>query len=98
MCVQDSFCRDSFLFYKKPIGSTCTGYVALPPGDEIALQGTVERVGPVAVAIDAGEQSFQLYESGVYDEPDCTDDVNHAVLVVGYGTENSQDYWIVKNR
>lgn len=36
--------------------------------------------------------------SGVYDDPQCSQKVNHAVLVVGYGTLNRQDYWLVKNR
>ncbi len=34
----------------------------------------------------------------MYYEPTCNPDVrDHAVLVVGYGTKNSQDYWLVKN-
>jgi cathepsin L len=63
-------------------------------GDEEDLARVIASVGPVAAAIDASHKSFQMYKSGVYDEPECSQvALNHAVLVVGY----SKTYWIVKN-
>jgi cathepsin L len=77
--------------------ASCTGYQTLPTGDESALQQAVGTVGPVSVAIDAS--TMQFYRSGVYSSSKCSStELNHAVLVVGYGTSSSgQQYWQVKN-
>ncbi|NXW09574.1 CATS protein, partial [Fregetta grallaria] len=77
--------------------ATCSKYVELPEADEAALKDAVANVGPVSVAIDATQPTFFLYRSGVYDDPRCTQEVNHGVLVIGYGTLNDKDYWLVKN-
>lgn len=77
-----------------------TGFVDLPSGDENALKVAVATIGPISVAIDATHSSFMRYRSGVYIEPQCGNglgNLDHAVLVVGYGTENGYDYWLVKN-
>jgi len=77
-----------------------TGYVNVSAGAESALQYSVATFGPVSVAIDAAHAEFEFYSSGVYYNPKCKNDANdldHEVLVVGYGTENGKDYWIVKN-
>lgn len=86
-------------YKKKNVGAIDTGYVDIPQGDEQKLKEAVATVGPISVAIDASQDSFMFYSSGVYDEPSCSStNLDHAVLVVGYGTtQNGTDYWIVKN-
>lgn len=93
---QDDKCR----FKASEVGATDKGFVDIPEGHEDKLKLAVATVGPVAVAIDAGHQSFQFYKKGVYYEKQCgsaAEDLDHGVLVVGYGTENGKDYWLVKN-
>jgi len=92
--AQDGTCH----FKKSAVGATVTGFVDIPSGDEDALKKAVAAIGPISVAIDASHESFQTYESGIYDEPDCSSyQLDHGVLVVGYGTEDGSDYWLVKN-
>lgn len=71
----------------------------LVSGDETMLQKTVAKYGPVAVGLDASLRSFQNYKSGVYFDGECrTSTINHHMLLVGYGTDESgQDYWKLKN-
>ncbi len=47
---------------------------------------------------DLNTNSFTHFVSGVYDEPNCSSQqLDHGVLVVGYGSDEGRDYWIVKN-
>ncbi|XP_061886389.1 cathepsin S-like [Entelurus aequoreus] len=77
--------------------ANCFAHHFLPRGDEDALQHAVASLGPISVAIDASGHKFAFYKSGVYDDASCSQKTNHAVLVVGYGALNGEDYWLVKN-
>ena len=51
---------------------------------------------PVAVAIEADQREFQLYKSGVFTGT-CGTNLDHGVLVTGYGSMSGSDYYLVKN-
>ncbi|KAJ8983092.1 hypothetical protein NQ317_007134 [Molorchus minor] len=71
-----------------------TSWSVLPARDERALKIAVANIGPIAASINASPHTFQLYHSGIYDDPTCTSNhVNHAMLIVGY----TKDAWILKN-
>ncbi|CAL1546702.1 unnamed protein product [Lymnaea stagnalis] len=85
-------------FSSSMVGAQIKSYVQLPSGDETALKEAVATIGPVTVGFDANHSSYKSYGGDVYDEPDCSRSrLTHAVLVVGYGSQNGKDYWILKN-
>ncbi|CAF0747890.1 unnamed protein product [Adineta steineri] len=88
------------MFNATDIAVKVCDFVQLASGDEAVLQQAVATVGPISVSIDASHSSFHLYESGVYNEPTCSQtlfDLDHAVLLIGYGTDGGDDYWLIKN-
>ncbi|KAJ4825638.1 Cysteine proteinase rd21a [Turnera subulata] len=70
-------------------------YEDVPVNNEKALRKALANQ-PISVAIEGGGRAFQLYQSGVFDGR-CGTALDHGVVAVGYGTENGQDYWIVRN-
>jgi C1A family cysteine protease len=70
-------------------------------GNENMMKEIVANAGPVVAAFHATNY-FQLYSSGIFYDPTCNTrcfTVNHAVVIVGYGTDSvtKKDYWIIKN-
>ena len=80
--------------YKK-LGSSYSTWSAV---DEDEVKEFLYETGPLAIALNA--DPLQTYSSGILDvtSTKCpTSGINHAVTLVGYGTENNVAYWIVKN-
>jgi len=72
-----------------------SGFEDVTPNNETALQQAVYKQ-PVSVAIEANQQAFQFYSGGVFDG-ECGTNLDHGVLLVGWGENNGVEYWKVKN-
>jgi len=68
------------------------------PTTEEQLQHAVATKGPVAIGIDVNCCGhFQHYGTGIIPSSSTCSQPDHAVLLVGYGTDSGMDYWKVKN-
>lgn len=74
--------------------SQIQSWVDVQPTDQALMTAIAQQ--PVSIAIEADQRDFQLYESGVFTGK-CGTTLDHGVLVVGYGTENNNDFYLVKN-
>ena len=70
-------------------------FTDVPTNSEAALLAAVARQ-PVSVAVEADQDSFQFYSSGVMTKA-CGTALDHGVLAVGYGTLGGQNFYKVKN-
>ena len=83
--------------------TTCNNYPKIkgcynvPQGNYMSLKSALHK-NAITIGIDASSKHFQLYKSGVIDETiECSNEINHGVLLVGYGVENGIKYWLIKN-
>lgn len=84
-----------------PAGSPAariSGFTSLPQNNYTALMNAVATLGPISVSVAA--TPWHAYEEGVFAEPVAdNNDVNHAVVLVGYGEDAAlgKKYWLVRN-
>jgi len=102
LCLEDEYAytgKKNFFCQAKNCASgeqaPITGFQDVTPNNEDDLQAAV-NIGPVSVAIEADQKVFQFYKEGVLDDASCGTQLDHGVLLVGYGTDG-KDYWKVKN-
>jgi C1A family cysteine protease len=102
--IDNGICTEKDYPYKGKDG-TCkvctrnkyiTGCADVKSKDEDELMRAVAKQ-PVSIAIEADKLSFQFYRSGVYSAKNCGTNLDHGVLLVGYGEEDGKKYWKVKN-
>ena len=105
--IDNGLCLESDYQYTAKDGScktSCTpkakitGCMDVPVNNQNALKEAVFK-NPVAIAIEADAYIFQSYSSGVVSGTRCGTNLDHGVLIVGYGTDSKSGlkYWLVKN-
>ena len=82
----------------KAVDVTVSTYTHVTENDVDQMKAGL-AIAPLAVAIEADKMVFQTYKSGVMSSTKCGTNLDHAVLAVGYGTDEASgmDYWLVKN-
>jgi C1A family cysteine protease len=92
----------------KAVGGTCkysstsntgkgtTGYVSVTANNSTAMKSALAG-RPLAVSIEADKAVFQNYKSGIFNSTACGTRLDHAVIVVGWGTSGTTEYWTVRN-
>jgi C1A family cysteine protease len=98
ICGEDSYpytAQDGNCTKCTPVAKI-SSYKDVTPNSDSALQVAV-ALQPVSVAVEADGMDWQFYSGGVVTDT-CGTNLDHGVLVVGYGTDSSAgDFWKVKN-
>ncbi|XP_059050128.1 digestive cysteine proteinase 3-like [Achroia grisella] len=90
---QDGYCLIKNMTITYPI----LGFTDVTPKSITALKVALINHGPLSTSIDASG-TFSLYSGGIFYDLTCTEtELNHEVTLVGYGEENGETYWIIRN-
>jgi cathepsin L len=87
--------RDQKCSTGKPVKATISSYKDVKAKDSNAFLAAV-NIGPLSIAIEADQNGFQFYSSGVFTGT-CGVNLDHGVLIVGYGIDGANKYYILKN-
>jgi len=92
---KDMQCKDSSATFKAAV--SMTGYTNVDSNNQTAVMDALVNGGPLGIVVDAG--GWGMYWSGVFDSCSYSEniDLDHGVLLVGYGEENGKKFWIVRN-
>ncbi|XP_010059013.2 zingipain-2 [Eucalyptus grandis] len=72
-----------------------SGHEDIPVSEDEILKAVAMQ--PVSVALDSSSAGFQHYVGGIFEGP-CGVNLNHAAVIVGYGTTpDGVDYWLLRN-
>lgn len=66
--------------------------------DEEVVRRAIYNLGPMTIGINA--KNLQFYQGGVIRPRHCAggwDDLDHQVMLVGYGVDNGTPYWKIRN-
>jgi hypothetical protein len=88
--------KDGTCKYNSTYGKVGVSSFKYVPNDSPSQLKAAIAKQPVAVSLAASSRAFQNYSTGVL-MSGCGTRVDHAVLAVGYGVENGQEFYLVKN-
>jgi len=89
---------DECQFDKDKIVVTISNYVFDKTGDYNQIKSMLMNNAPLSIGLNA--YYLQSYKLGIIDlvvGEECTNVIDHGVLLVGFGKENGKEYWIIKN-
>ncbi len=92
--ASNGFCK----FSAENVGAKERSYRNIWRGSVRGVIEACSKKGPISVGMDASRSSFHFYKKGVYNDQACSSmKLDHGVLVVGFGEEKGEEYFLVKN-
>jgi cathepsin L len=90
-------CQAQNSYKKKRNGRVFSKSHRIVPAQSVDQLKAAIMEGPVATCVRSAYRGFQNYKSGIMMDTACGSNVDHAVNAVGYGSEDGQEYYLVRN-